>query len=371
MLRKYCYKRIISILIIFFCIIRKPRSNDPKFVRVVDFGVGNYSSDYTGHAFIGSYLYNQQQYLLNTTFELSNNWLRPAQPQINNPLQQTQAKQQQQYIQPQLQQQQQLRYYLTPQEQQALHMMDPNYKMDFDFLIQNSIPIYNWDPLVDNEKTNFNYRLQDNEMKLGFDQWYANVLAKNNELYKRNNPDFINPFALPNVRYIDSYKFAKVWWNNESAFINNKQEYVIKIILNYCKLYSYLKNFSYVFRLKPDYYYHKFVGAKYEGGTTNTPPYYWCFDPTTWLSTVMTPIWATNDYDYKNKVFLSHDHQRFVGLSEVVLNFEEVDINQCPGDRQMNAFSSTALCDSTTQVNFKKKNFFFKIQNKNLKYFLV
>jgi hypothetical protein len=32
----------------------------------------------------------------------------------------------------------------------------------------------------------------------------------------------------------------------------------------------------------------------------------------------------------------------------VVLNYEELDINQCPGDRELNAFSSTALCDSTT-----------------------
>jgi hypothetical protein len=32
-----------------------------------------------------------------------------------------------------------------------------------------------------------------------------------------------------------------------------------------------------------------------------------------------------------------------------VLNYEEVDVNQCPGDRSLNAFSSTALCDSTTE----------------------
>ncbi len=36
-------------------------------------------------------------------------------------------------------------------------------------------------------------------------------------------------------------------------------------------------------------------------------------------------------------------------MSEVVLNYEELDINQCPGDRDLNAFASTALCDSTTQ----------------------
>jgi hypothetical protein len=36
-------------------------------------------------------------------------------------------------------------------------------------------------------------------------------------------------------------------------------------------------------------------------------------------------------------------------LSEVVLNYEELDINQCPGDRQQNAFGSTSLCDTTTE----------------------
>lgn len=62
--------------------------------------------------------------------------------------------------------------------------------------------------------------------------------------------------------------------------------------------------------MKPEERYYKFIGAKSEAGTTASPPYYWCFDPTNWLAAVMTPIWATNDYDYKNKVFLSYDHQR-------------------------------------------------------------
>lgn len=38
-----------------------------------------------------------------------------------------------------------------------------------------------------------------------------------------------------------------------------------------------------------------------------------------------------------------------MGLSEVVLNYEEVDVNQCPMDRSLNAFGSTALCDSTAE----------------------
>lgn len=36
-------------------------------------------------------------------------------------------------------------------------------------------------------------------------------------------------------------------------------------------------------------------------------------------------------------------------MSEVVLNYEELDVNQCPNDRQKTAFGSTALCDSTAE----------------------
>lgn len=32
----------------------------------------------------------------------------------------------------------------------------------------------------------------------------------------------------------------------------------------------------------------------------------------------------------------------------MILNYEEIDINQCPGNRKRNVFRSTALCDSTT-----------------------
>lgn len=86
----------------------------------------------------------------------------------------------------------------------------------------------------------------------------------------------------------------------------------------------------------------------------------------------MTPIWATNDREYKNRIFSTDaplrllessnvlkiasffnffliSIKRYVGLSEVILNYEEADINQCPGDRQINAFYSTSLCDSTAE----------------------
>lgn len=32
-----------------------------------------------------------------------------------------------------------------------------------------------------------------------------------------------------------------------------------------------------------------------------------------------------------------------------MLNYEELDVNQCPNDRQRNAFGSTALCDTTAE----------------------
>lgn len=105
----------------------------------------------------------------------------------------------------------------------------------------------------------------------------------------------------------------------------------------------------YVFRIKPEERYYKFTGAKYETGTTWTAPYFWCVDPTNWLVTAKAPIWATNDFQYRNKIFFSRQSFRFVGLSEVVLNYEEMDVNQCPMDRQLNAFGSTALCDSTAE----------------------
>ncbi len=61
--------------------------------------------------------------------------------------------------------------------------------------------------------------------------------------------------------------------------------------------------FRYVFRIKPDEKYYKFSGAKYEEGTSWSSPYFWCIDPVNWLVTAMSPIWATNDREYKNRIF--------------------------------------------------------------------
>ena len=76
--------------------------------------------------------------------------------------------------------------------------------------------------------------------------------------------------------------------------------------------------FRYVFRIKPDERFYRFNGAKHETTSSWTSPYFWCIDPTHWLVTVKSPIWADNDHVYKHKLFYSNDVNRFVGLSEVV-----------------------------------------------------
>lgn len=114
------------------------------------------------------------------------------------------------------------------------------------------------------------------------------------------------------------------------------------------KLFNLNKKFRYVFRIKPEESFYRFNGVKQEEATSWTPPYFWCVDPSHWMVTVKAPIWADNDFQYKNKLFFSNDVNRFVGLAELVLNYEETDINQCPGDRLLNAFSSTSLCDTTS-----------------------
>ena len=104
-----------------------------------------------------------------------------------------------------------------------------------------------------------------------------------------------------------------------------------------------------MYRIKPEEQYYKFDGPEMREESTWSTPYFWCPDPTNWLVASMSPIYAKNHKEYKNRLFRSDEDTRFVGLSEVVLNYEELDINQCPGDRSLNVFASTALCDSTTR----------------------
>lgn len=399
-------------------------------MKVIDFGTGNYSNDYTGHAFLGNYLFDRQMYILNNTYEISKNWKRPFQfqPSLNSaeisaeqnyytnflpndPLfkqkqEQYEAYKQNQKQQPHQPQQHQLQFQqnsildskyqsLQPKQPFLQQFQNPNqypsqpiqtfitdrgdrnelsnpinqilnqqnqyleqklpYNQDYSqqqpfdgsnmpylrqksvssldefspfvYINKDKVPIKDWDPLIDNDRNNLN-RIPDRNSPIGFDQWYINSIVQNTA-YESLKQSFENPFILKHLKYIETYRFAKVWWNNESAFFDNKEEYV--------------------YRIKPGDSHYRFTGAKYQGGTKWSSPYFWCVDPTNWLVTAMSPIWASNDFEYKNKLFFNDQPLRFVGLSEVVLNFEEADINQCPGDRQLNAFSSTSLCDSTTE----------------------
>ena len=197
----------------------------------------------------------------------------------------------------------------------------------FLFINKNTVQITSWDPLVDNQREDMSRVSDRNSPTGGFDRWYIKAIEGNIDLdqWKYANE---NPLYYQNLSWIDTYRYANVWWANETAFRDNRQDYV--------------------FRIKPEESYVKFNGAKFENGVSWTAPYFWCPDPTNWLVTVRSPIWATNDFHYKNRIYESKDPFRFVGLSEVVLNYEELDVNQCPGDRELNAFASTSLCDSTT-----------------------
>lgn len=306
------------------CLHRQPRPNDPKYVRVVDFGTGGYATDYTGHAFLESSIYDRQQFILNNTFEYSSFWKRPFnieeyrasavselgtnkllspddptykqqeqkiefvyaqgsqnaynyyRPDLNveylnqnqnqnqnqNPsiLQQTLLTGQQQLQQlntmtntgfnvnlnptvdeivennPNIHYQNQKKSYATyfqsPQELQDPNVLPitlkPNvHSLDqysaFVYQYKDKVPITSWDPIIDNDRNNLN-RYPDRNSAMGFDQWYINSINQNIGIENLKNMDE-NPFVLKTLTYIDTYRFAKPWWNNESYFIDNKQEY--------------------------------------------------------------------------------------------------------------------------------------------------
>ena len=82
--------------------------------------------------------------------------------------------------------------------------------------------------------------------------------------------------------------------------------HLIGSFLTNAPLSSLINSCRYVYRIKPDERYYKFTGAKLEAGTTWTSPYLWCVDASNWLVAAITPIWATNDFEYKNVLFESH-----------------------------------------------------------------
>jgi hypothetical protein len=156
----------------------------------------------------------------------------------------------------------------------------------FLFINKNTVPIYSWDPLVDNDRVDMNRVSDRNAPAGGFDRWYVKAIEGNIDLdsWKMANE---NPLYYQNMTYVDTYRYANVWWGNESVYMHNKQEYV--------------------FRMRPDESFVKFTGSKHQDGTTWTSPYFWCPDPTHWLVTAKSPIWASNDFHYKNRIFESKE----------------------------------------------------------------
>ncbi len=265
---------------------RQPRLDNRNLVRVIDFGAGNYSNDYTGHGFLGTYLYERQQFILNNSYEYSNFFKRPYQSVKSSALeginrvssdvdiQQSQEKSnyRSSYQQPYMQilknyqdslqksnqqlltdtidtsdynkqkqiqnqynqlSQQQLQYQQANQLQKPydgsylpVYLQRPitslNEFSPFIYLNKNNVPITSWDPIIDNDRNNLN-RVPDRNSPIGFDQWYINSIVKNTA-YETLKTSVENPFILQTLKYIDTYRYAKVWWNNETAYLGNIQE---------------------------------------------------------------------------------------------------------------------------------------------------
>ncbi|RNA19961.1 G-coupled receptor -like protein, partial [Brachionus plicatilis] len=304
-------------------LISQPKPSDPKLIRVIDFGTGDYSNDYTGHGFLPVYIYDRQRYLLNNTYEYAGSWKISHQ---NQKFQFSNDKN---------------RLPISPTLNNIENNQFPNEKFTdnsipkvtnleeyspYVLTNQNKIPIYDWDPLTDSHRKNLK-NVPDRNLPYNFNQWYIETISDNSyQEVKQSAAE--NPLNYKDISYIDSYRYAKVWWKNESFFSENRQEYV--------------------FRIKPEESFHRFNGVKQEEAATWTSPYFWCVDPSHWMVAVKAPIWADNDFQYKNKHFYSNDVHRFIGLTELVLNYEETDIDQCPEDRLLNAFASTSLCDTTS-----------------------
>ena len=219
----------------------QPRLDNRKLVKVIDFGVGNYSTDYTGHAFLGTYLYDKRKFILNNSVEYSNNWKRPYQgfkssskrKKRSNPFAQT-------FNQPS--------YYIPNQNLKTDQKDASKYKnnnqpptqnsylpdfmkapissisqlSEFVYVNKQKIPIYEWDPLVDTERNNLN-RLPDRNSPIGFDQWYVDSLVKNTALQVFET-SHENPFTFKDLTYIETYRFAKTWWKNETFFRDNRKK---------------------------------------------------------------------------------------------------------------------------------------------------
>jgi hypothetical protein len=97
----------------------------------------------------------------------------------------------------------------------------------FVYVNKNNVPITNWDPLIDNDRNNLN-RVPDRNSPIAFDKWYTNNVQQysNMETLKYS---LENPFIFQRLKYVDTYRYAKPWWTNETHNQGNQQDYVFRI----------------------------------------------------------------------------------------------------------------------------------------------
>jgi len=77
---------------------------------------------------------------------------------------------------------------------------------------------------VDTDRNNLE-RLPDRTSSIGFDQWYLNSLIKNTALDVMEESQQ-NPFRSDDLRYIETYRFAKPWWKNETELAEDQHKFV-------------------------------------------------------------------------------------------------------------------------------------------------
>lgn len=169
------------------------------------------------------YVYDRQNYLLNNTYEYARNWKQPLE---NQQFQLSKNKN---------------RLPISPlpdnaNKKEVEHLSDSKLDINenrprveqleefssYALLNQKKIPIHDWDPITDSQKKNL-HNIPDRNLPYDFNQWYVETISDNNyQEIKQSAAE--NPFNLKDVSFIDSYRYAKVWWKNESHYLGNRQE---------------------------------------------------------------------------------------------------------------------------------------------------
>jgi hypothetical protein len=92
----------------------------------------------------------------------------------------------------------------------------------FVYVNKNNIPIIDWDPLIDYDRKGLQ-RIADKDSPISFNRWYIDKIQHGAALDTIREADR-NPFNTVNLKYIDTYRYAKPWWKNETDFKGNLQE---------------------------------------------------------------------------------------------------------------------------------------------------